>query len=338
MTDLSIVIVNWNSTPYLLKCVESIYEHTRNVAFEIIVLDNCSPDNDVDLVRIQFPEVVLIRNPENIGFARANNLGFQASRGEVMVFLNPDTTLVSSAFDLMLKELRALPSAGAVGCTLLNGDMSIQTSAIQTFPTILNQLLDINLIRNRYPAARLWNIEPLFAGSPQAREVEVISGACLMLRREVFAQVGMFSEDYFMYAEDLDLCFKIAQAGFVNYYLPQGRIIHYGGKSSNPTRATAMKWKSNLHYFAKHRGFGYLLLFRIAMTFSALLRLALIILWAVVSPRARGEAGRFRLLKWWLILKTMVTYSDEKQQTKHDSTIGQAGTSIVQNDEQACLR
>lgn len=339
MTDLSIIIVNWNSTSYVLKCVESIYAHTRKASFEIIVVDNCSPQNDVDVVKNQFSEVVLIKSPKNLGFAGANNLGFQASKGEVVVFLNPDTILTNPAFDLMLEQLRTLPDAGAAGCTLLNEDMSIQTSAIQTFPTILNQLLDIDLLRNRFPGARLWNIEPLLAGGVEPKEVEVISGACLMLKHDVFAKAGMFPDDYFMYAEDLDLCFKVAQAGFVNYYLPAGRIVHYGGKSSNPSRATEMKWKSILHYIRKHRGSVYLLMFRTAMACSALLRLALITLGAGVSAKARGEAGRFRRLKWRQILKTMVTYSDQMQQASSVTTTGQAGSSmLVQNDEEACLR
>ncbi len=144
MTDLSIIIVNWNSTAWLLKCLESVYAQTHETAFEVVVVDNASPDGDIGIVKQRYPEVVVIESPVNLGFAGANNLGFRMSRGENVVFLNPDTELISPAFDLMLKQVRSLPSAGAVGCTLLNEDQSLQISCIQTFPTILNQLLDLD--------------------------------------------------------------------------------------------------------------------------------------------------------------------------------------------------
>jgi len=316
VTDLSIIIVNWNSTAYLLKCLESVYVHTHETAFEIIVVDNASPDGNIGIVKQQYPDVVLIESPVNLGFAGANNLGFRASRGEYVVFLNPDTVLCNAAFDLMLRQVCSLPSVGAAGCTLLNEDQSLQTAAIQTFPTILNQLLDLDVLRNRFPACSLWNIAPLFAGGTEPSSVEVISGACVLFRREVFAQIGQFSEEYFMYAEDLDLCYKAAQGGFTNYYIPQGQIIHYGGKSSVRRRAIVMKWRSILQYVAKHRGYSYQLAFRAAMACGALGRLALLVAAVAVSRGARGNSARNALLKWWLILGTMVTHSAPKQQVE----------------------
>jgi GT2 family glycosyltransferase len=312
MIALSIIIVNWNSTAYLLKCVESIYAYTKDLTFEIIVVDNASPDADVAVVKQQFPDVLLIESAVNLGFAGANNVGFRASKGEFVVFLNPDTVLISPAFDLMLQQVRLLPFAGAVGCTLLNEDQTIQTSAIQTFPTILNQLLDIDVIRNRFPACGLWNIQPLFAGGDEPSCVEVISGACVMFRHKVFASIGQFSEEYFMYAEDVDLCYKSAQAGFNNLYVPQAKIIHYGGKSSVRARAVLMKWRSVLQYVAKYHGYCYQLAFRAAMACSAFVRLIALAIRFGVSGKVRN-ASDGRLLKWWLVLKTMVTFSARVQ-------------------------
>jgi hypothetical protein len=325
VTDLSIIIVNWNSTAYLLKCLESIYAQTHETAFEIIVVDNASPDGNVGIVKQQYPDVVLIESPLNLGFAGANNLGFRASRGEYVVFLNPDTVLRNAAFDLMLRQVRSLPSLGAAGCTLLNEDLSLQTAAIQTFPTIVNQLLDLDVLRNRFPGCSLWNIAPLFAGGTEPSRVEVISGACVLFRREVFAEIGQFSEEYFMYAEDLDLCYKAAQGGFTNYYIPQGQIIHYGGKSSVRRRAVVMKWRSILQYVAKHRGYGYQLVFRAAMACSALGRLALLLAAAALSRGARRNSARDALLKWWLILGTMVTHLAPQPQAESLSIKGAQG-------------
>ena len=325
MTDLSIIIVNWNSTAYLLKCLESIYAQTYETAFEIIVVDNASPDGNIGIVKQQYPDVVLIESPVNLGFAGANNLGFRASRGEYVVFLNPDTVLRNAAFDLMLRQVCSLPSVGAAGCTLLNEDQSLQTAAIQTFPTIVNQLLDLDVLRNRFPACSLWNIAPLFAGGTEPSRVEVISGACVLFRRDVFAEIGQFSEEYFMYAEDLDLCYKAAQGGFTNYYIPQGQIIHYGGKSSVRRRAVVMKWRSILRYVAKHRGYSYQLVFRAAMACGALGRLALLVAAVAVSRGARRNSARDALLKWWLILGTMVTHFAPKRQVESLSTEGAQG-------------
>lgn len=320
MTDLSIIIVNWNSTAFLLKCLESIYAHSAGAELEIIVVDNASPDRDIWMIRERYEDVVVIESPVNLGFARANNLGFLASRGEYVVFLNPDTLLINPAFDLMLRQVRLLPTVGAVGCKLLNEDQSVQTSAIQTFPTILNQLLDLDFVRNRFPGCPLWNIAPLFDASTEPCPVEVISGACILFRRDAFAQIGQFSEEYFMYAEDLDLCYKAAKAGFTNYYIPQGRIIHYGGKSSVRRKAVVMKWNSILQYVAKHRGNSYQLVFRMAILCSALARVITLIALVAVTEGARRNAVRGTLLKWWLILNTMLTHFEDKPKVEGFAT------------------
>ncbi|HEX5470990.1 MAG TPA: glycosyltransferase family 2 protein [Lacipirellulaceae bacterium] len=315
MIDISIVIVNWNSTAYLLKCLESIYAHTHESKFEVIVVDNASPDGDVHTIKDRYPDVVVIESSANLGFAGANNLGSRVAQGRYLVFLNPDTVLVNSALDIMARQCDSLEEPGAVGCTLLNEDRSVQTSAIQTFPTILNQLLDIDILRNRFPACRLWNIAPLFASGTKPSCVEVISGACVMFRREVFAQIGQFSEEYFMYAEDLDLCKKAVQAGFTNYYVPQGQIIHYGGKSSISRQAVPMKWRAILRYMEKHRGYAYQLAFRIVMACSAMARLVLLTGLLAVCRGARRNSVRGALAKWWLILGTMGARKDRKQRT-----------------------
>ena len=312
MTDISIVIVNWNSTTYLLKCLASIYAQPHDSKYEIIVVDNASPDGDSGIVKERYPDVILIESPANIGFAKANNLGFRRSSGKYVVFLNPDTVLINPALDLMHRQVRSLPAVGAAGCKLLNEDMSLQTSAIQTFPTILNQLLDLEVLRNTFPNCQLWNIAPLFADGVTPSRAEVISGACIMFRREVFEQIGQFSEEYFMYAEDLDLCRKSVQAGFTNYYIPEGKIIHLGGKSSVRRQAVQMKWGSILKYVAKHRGYGYQLAFRAAMACSALARLVVLIALVAVRRGAHRNAARGTLMKWWLIFQTMLFTVERK--------------------------
>jgi GT2 family glycosyltransferase len=172
--ELSIICVNWNSVPYLRECIASIYEHTRDLRFEIIVVDNASPQRDVDSLRETFPAIRIIKSPNNVGFARANNLGVRHSSGTCLLFLNPDTRLVSPAIKLMLSFLSSSRDAGILGCKLLNSDLSIQTDSIRAFPTILNQLFDIEYLRVRWPGCSLWKIAPLFLYDFKPTRVELV--------------------------------------------------------------------------------------------------------------------------------------------------------------------
>jgi GT2 family glycosyltransferase len=305
--NLSIIFVNRNSTDYLQRCITSIYEWTNSISFEIIVVDNASTTGDVDVLKRQFDRITLLKITNNLGFARANNLGFRHSSGEFVLFLNPDTELISAAIDTLLRHLGSLPDAGIIGCRLLNGDLSLQGSCIQTFPTILNQALDADCLRNRWPRNPLWGMAPLFTSSSKPARVEAISGACMLIRRRVFEQVGMFDENYFMYAEDVDLCYKAERAGYRNYFVGEATIIHYGGKSTPPQWATAKKWESILRYCLTHRGRFYTLVFRFVMTFAALGRLAIIALLSLLRKRTESKDGSHSpSAKWSAILKTLL--------------------------------
>lgn len=308
--DVSIIIVNWNSIAYLDECVASIREHTHGLTVETIVVDNASPAGDAALLEARFPDVRVIKSAKNLGFAGANNLGFTLSSGDYVLFLNPDTRFDGSALATMVQATQLLPDAGILGCRLLNGDGSLQTSCVQTFPTILNQLLDFDFLRSRWPNAKLWGTAPLFSSETKPAEVEVISGACMLIRRAVFERVGRFTEDYFMYAEDLDLCYKMAQAGYANYYLGSASATHYGGGSSESRSATQMKWRSIPRFCEKHYGGSYALTFRIVMAAAALARLASIgVIRMCGNTFAKPEAMQAAATKWKLIFQTLISPS-----------------------------
>jgi N-acetylglucosaminyl-diphospho-decaprenol L-rhamnosyltransferase len=308
--DVSIIYVNWNSAEYIAESIRSVYEHTDGIQFEIIVVDNASPAGNVDVLKEQFPEITLIKSATNLGFAGANNLGYKSCSGENVLFLNPDTKLVNSAINAMLRHLRSLPDAGIIGCKLLNSDLSVQTSCIQTFPTILNQVLDVDFLRRRWPKNPLWGIGPLYSDSTEPAKVEVVSGACLMIKRATFEKVSMFSEDYFMYAEDLDLCYKVVQAGCSNYYTGEGTVIHYGGKSSEPQSATMMKWRAIPRFCDKNRGRFYGFIFRIVMALTAMGRLAVIKIASVFGNTFAPKTDlNSALAKWRTILSILLTQS-----------------------------
>jgi GT2 family glycosyltransferase len=306
--DVSIIYVNWKCENYIKESIDSVYEQTHGLQFEIIVADNCSPSGNVDMLKEHFPQITLIKSGTNLGFAGANNLGFQNSSGEFVLFLNPDTKLLNPAINAMANHLRKLPDAGIMGCKLLNADLSVQTSCIQTFPTILNQLLDADVLRDRWPHNRLWGIAPLYSDSAEPAQVEMVSGACLMMKRAAFEKVAMFNEEYFMYAEDVDLCYKSVQAGYKNYYTGEGRVLHYGGKSGESESATRMKWKAIPRFCEKHYGRMYGLAFRAAMASAAVGRLAVI---RIACAFGKGQQARLHsaLRKWRIILNVLVAPS-----------------------------
>src|SRR5271154_4562824 len=161
--ELSVICVNWNSVDYLEECITSIYETTEGISFEIIVVDNASPQGGVETLKDQFPEIVIIESKENLGFAGANNIGFRRSTGSYVLFLNPDTRIIGRALNIILNQIKSLPDAGIVGCKLLNTDLTVQLTAIQKFPTILNQVLDAEYLQRKWPQCPLWEIGPLFA-------------------------------------------------------------------------------------------------------------------------------------------------------------------------------
>ena len=306
--QLSIICVNWNSVPYLRECITSIYEHTRELDFEIIVVDNASPQGNVDTLKEEFPAIRIVKSSENLGFSRANNLGFRQSRGDYVLFLNPDTRLVSPAITEMLKHMAAIGDAGILGCKLLNSDLSIQTESIQRFPRILNQVLDIERLRLRWPHCSLWQIGALFDSTSVPVKVEVIPGACQLVRRPVFEAVGLYSEDYFMYAEDIDLNYKMRSRGLSSYYVGTATIIHHGGKSSTQHKvsqwSTKMKFRAMVTLYRKHRGRPYSDLYRATMMAAAAGRLLFL---TAVLPFACGNGKMAQVLnasaKWRAVFK-----------------------------------
>jgi GT2 family glycosyltransferase len=308
MAELSIIFVNWNSTDYLRESLRSVYANTHNLPFEIIVVDNASPDGRAELVKLEFPEINLIKSAENLGFAMANNLGVQHSSGNFILFLNPDTRVIGPAITTLLEHLKSLPDAGIVGCSLLTSDLALDTCSVQRFPTILNQTLSWEWLRVRLPWLRMWGIAHLFSRESGVSEVEMVSGACLMIKRQVLEKVGLFSSEYFMYAEDLDLCYKVRQLGFKTYYVKAATVVHYGGGSSKQKDArqwaTIMQKKAVLQFLRKTRGPVYSLIYKLAMGAAAACRLLVItLLLPIALVIRRQQLFYLAFSKWIAILR-----------------------------------
>lgn len=301
--DVSIIIVNWNSAAYVKTCLRSIYENVRGITFEVIVVDNASNDGCGEMIRNEFPEAKFVQSEENLGFARGNNLGYRNSSGKSLLFLNPDTEILGSAVNKLFGHLRSLKKAGIIGCRLLNSDLTIQLSSVQTPTSILKEFLASEHLMLRFPKLKLWGIRSLLFYRGHPEPVSAVSGACMMIDRSVFQSVGEFSEEYFMYAEDMDLCRKVKQAGYEVYHAGDAQIVHHSGKSSSSNeRNEVMLRESTMKYLKKTKGAGYALAYKKSLTVDAILRLALIATLRLVSPEPSSK-GRLHLLrrKWTAI-------------------------------------
>lgn len=306
--NLSVIIVNWNSRDYVRRCLGSLFRHSPGTDFEVIVIDGASFDGCDRMLASEFQSVRFFQSPENIGFARANNLGARHARGRHLLFLNPDTELLEDTPGILCERIDRLPDAGAVGCRLLNGDGTLQGSCVQSFPTAVNQMLDSDYLRLHFPRSPLWGAAALHAAGRTPAEVEAISGACLLAQRECFEQVGGFTERYFMYGEDLDLCFKIRRAGKKVFYLPETSLIHFGGGSSRNVASefsTVMMRESVFQFILRNRGGRAALRYRLGMAFSALIRLLLcgpmLLFGGRIVRHGSGSIGKWiAVLRWSL--------------------------------------
>lgn len=303
---VSVIIVNYRSVDFTRRCIQSIYKSGSDIPVEIIVIDNASFDGCEEMLSQDFPEVRFIQSSQNLGFAGANNVGVDASNGTYILFLNPDTEVQPKAIDKLHAALKQIPDAGMAGAHLLNSDLSIQTSSITAFPSILNQMLGVEFLRKTFPHAKLWGIRPLFDRPHSPVAVDAVSGACMMASRTVVETVQGFTSRYFMYAEDLDLCLKVKKAGWNVYYVPSAVVIHHGGQSSGQRSednyADIMMRESNLQFMRMHRGRWYAWLFRAATALMAAFRvLLLILLWPLGKISGRDYSST-PMKKWWQIL------------------------------------
>ncbi len=240
--ELSVVIVNWNARSFLDSCLATILKYTRGISYEIVVVDNNSSDGSVAWVRQHYPQVHLITNQRNVGYSRANNQALQVCRGRYVLFLNPDTRILGNALGEMVGFMDRHPEAGVAGCRVLNPDLSLQLACRRSFPSPAVALSRLTGLSKLFPQSKvLGRYNLTFLPSGQVAEVDAVSGSFMMVRPEVFAQVGRLDERFFMYGEELDFCLRAKQAGWKVLYNPQAEIIHYKGASARKNRWRALR-------------------------------------------------------------------------------------------------
>lgn len=255
MVDLSIIIVSWNCKPFLDGCLHSFREHLGMPA-EVIVVDNNSSDGTAEMVKERYPEVKFVRSSENLGFARANNLGILVSTGRYLALINPDVKLLPGCIEGTLAALDSDHGIGVVGPQMLDADGSVQRSGMR-FPGLWNSITDAFVLH------RFFGRRAYFGGHSmtdfawdERREVDVLNGWFWVIRREAIDDVGLLDERFFMYGEDLDWCKRFWAAQWKVVFEPRASAIHYGGGSSTqaPIRFYLELHRANLQYWQKHRG------------------------------------------------------------------------------------
>jgi GT2 family glycosyltransferase len=268
---LSIIIVNWNTSTLLEGCLTSIFANPPDDPYEVVVVDNASIDDSPLMVRRNFPQVHLIENSENVGFARANNQGILKTTGCYVLLLNPDTVILPEALQILLDFIKDRNNIGAVGPMILNPNLTLQSSC-NPMPTLLREFWQLMHL-DRILALSVYREEKW--DTNVSHQVEVLQGNCLLIRREALSRMGLLDERYFMFTEEVDLCYRLLQKGWVIQWVPMARIIHYGGQSTDqvPREMFLELYRSKLNFFQKTKGVGGRLIYKLILCVLALSRL-----------------------------------------------------------------
>lgn len=253
MIDLSVVIVNYNVKQFLSTLIDSLYKSSNGIESEIIIVDNNSNDGSVEEIADKFPDVKIIANKENLGFGKANNQGMALAKGKYILLINPDTMVREDTLSKMIKFLEGHPDAGMVGCKVLNPDGTLQLACRRGFPGPWTSFTKVAGLSKIFPKSKIFSRYNLtYLDENETHYVDAISGAFMFFKREVYEATEGFDPMFFMYGEDLDLCYRTQQAGYKVYYFPYTEIIHYKGESTKRSNLDETRvFYEAMHLFVK---------------------------------------------------------------------------------------
>jgi N-acetylglucosaminyl-diphospho-decaprenol L-rhamnosyltransferase len=317
--DISIVIVSWNVCDLLRRCLLSVNSQQstvnsqeplplftvhRSLFTEVIVVDNASSDNTVEMLRAEFPDVRVIANTENAGFTHANNQALAVAQGHCLFLLNPDTELRAGALQTLYDYAETHPRVGIIGPQLFYGDGTRQPSR-RRFPTVVTAFLESTKLQQWFPHHRvLTRYYMLDTRDDETQEVDWVNGSAMFVQRAVYDQIGGFDEEFFMYSEELDWCYRAKRAGWQIVYLPTAQVTHYEGKSSGQTVAARdiHFHSSKIRFFRKYHG----------AFVAEILRafLLLMFVYQIVEESAKWSLGHKRELRaarvkvYWQVVKS----------------------------------
>lgn len=318
---LSISIVSFNVKELLRCCIKSVYKNIHGVSFEIFVVDNNSSDGSREMVRTEFPQVELIANQTNAGYAKAINQVIALSKSPFILILNSDTEVKKDSIHKMLKFMVEHETIGAVGPKLLNPDGSIQPSYNRKFPglltvigeTLFTSSIKYALHKNRY--VKNYLIKQMYGHHNVNQEVGWTGGACLLVRRKSVDEIGVMDENFFFFYEEMEWCLRMKKGGWKVYYLPEAEVVHHWGKSAERVsdRMFIESHKSRLHYFRKYYGTGALGVVRLLTIIEILTRGAILSLLKPFLPGKR-DFIKGRLSAYAETIKYVIWGDDKPRQ------------------------
>jgi N-acetylglucosaminyl-diphospho-decaprenol L-rhamnosyltransferase len=331
---LSVVVVNWNVRDLLRTCLRSALEECRpqrregampagqgaadpsldaattEIEAEIIVVDNASRDGSVEMVRAEFPDVRIIANERNVGFGAANNQAIAASDGRYVLCLNPDTEVRRGAIRRLLAFIEQRPQVACVGPKLLNPDGSTQSSC-RAFPSVATAFVESTMLQRYFGGLKaLGRFYRRGQTEAEPQRVDWLVGACLMLRRSALDEVGSFDERFFMYSEEMDLCYRLRRAGYEVWYVPEAEVVHHEAASSSQDlfRRNVNFHESRYRFFRKHHGAAAALALRWFVFGTFLFQIAEEAAKFPLQP-ARRPLRRERVHLYWRIVKWYLSAS-----------------------------
>lgn len=319
---LSIVIVNYNVKYFLEQCLLSIVESKTNLSIQIYVVDNNSQDGSLEYLRPKFPQVTFIANSDNPGFSKANNQVLKYVTGDYILILNPDTLLAEDTLETVTTFLEQNPEAGACGVKMIDGSGKFLRESKRGFPSLWTSFCKTSGLTALFPNSKKFGRYHLhYLSENEIHEVDILSGAFIMLKKEVLDKVGLFDEAFFMYGEDIDFSHRIVQAGYKNYYLPNP-IIHYKGESTKEDMKYVKIFYEAMYIFVKkyypNHGFIYKGFITLGiLTRASLAALKRLILGTDRKPPKSGSSTIFRdhsILSYKEIIEEMNLAPDKEHQ------------------------
>jgi len=262
MKKLSIILVNWNTADLTKDALLSVYKETSGFDFEVIIVDNNSGDGSVEMIKKEFPQVILIENKDNLGFGKANNQALKIAQGDYLMFLNTDVVVLDGALNKLVNYLDQNEDVMMVGPRLLNRDLTFQHACRRMLPNPVNSFFHLFGLTKIFKNSKIVNQYKRYSADPEITgPTEALSGAAMMFRRQVYSAIGGFDETFFMYGEDLDFCKRVLDKGWKIVYVSDAKIIHFGGQSSGKRKVKSLVnfYEAMWLYYKKHFKYNFLI-------------------------------------------------------------------------------
>jgi GT2 family glycosyltransferase len=305
---VSVVIVSWNAREYLMQCLASLSVEACRYPMEIIVVDNASSDGSADGVATCYPGVRLIRNEENLGFAKANNIGVSMSTGRYLCFVNSDVKVLPECISRLVDFSEANANVGMTGPRIIGGDGKLQRSC-RGFPSVWNMFCRALALDSFFPRNKAFTGYKLYHWPQDSlRSVDILTGCFWLVRREALSRVGLLDEGFFMYSEDMDWCKRFWAQGWQVVFVPSAEAIHYGGASSSnsPLRFYIEMQKANLQYWVKHHSWLGVASYFVILCLHQSLRATVYYAAALLKRRAR-QTYQYKARRSLTCLKCLVS-------------------------------